>query len=127
ALDPRAPDVTRDVAPRLAGLHLEAAKREAALGRIDRAIEAGRASLAVSADPTAAAIFVGDLLRGRRDHAEAASLYERALAARIDAVDAIYGAAACYVALGRAADAVHPLQRAARIDPARIDVRRLLA
>src|SRR5262249_20122101 len=51
-----------DVALRLAGLHLEAAKREAAAGKIDRAIEAGRASLAVAADPTAAAIFVGDLL-----------------------------------------------------------------
>ena len=91
------------------------------------AIEGGRASLAVAQDPTAAAIFVGDLLRARREYTEAASLYERALSVRIDAVDAIYGAAASYVALGRVAEAVHPLQRAARVDPSRVDVHRLLA
>ena len=69
----------------------------------------------------------GDLLRGRGEHAEAASLYERALQARIDAVDAIYGAAASYAALGRVGDAVQPLRRAARLDPSRLDVHRLLA
>ncbi|MEJ7735582.1 MAG: tetratricopeptide repeat protein [Polyangiaceae bacterium] len=116
-----------EVTARLAALYLARGRREAAAGRAERALESGRASLALGGDPTEAAIFVGRLHAERGQHAEAAALFERALDARLDSVDAMCGAATAYLALGRTSAALAPLRRAARVDPTRLDVLGLLA
>ncbi|MBX7195881.1 MAG: tetratricopeptide repeat protein, partial [Sandaracinaceae bacterium] len=103
------------------------ARAHAEASRTRDAVDVAREVLRLSPATLEASLLLGRTLASEGDSFGAAKAYEQALEHRVDAIDALQGAAQAYVAIGRDADAATALRRVVRIEPQRVEAHRLLS